>query len=81
MGTRHPTPYGLGMAQRLSCDLANRGLVIVSGLARGIDAAAHRGAITAKGCTVAIFGTGIDVMYPRENKKIAESMLRLGGHG
>jgi DNA processing protein len=79
VGTRHPTPYRLGMAERLSCDLANRGLVIVSGLARGIDAAAHRGAITAKGCTVAIFGTGIDVMYPRENKKIAESMLKLGG--
>ena len=79
VGTRHPTPYGLGMAERLSCDLANRGLVIVSGLARGIDAAAHRGALTAKGCTVAIFGTGIDVMYPRENKKIAESILKLGG--
>jgi DNA processing protein len=79
VGTRHPTPYGLGMAERLACDLANRGLVIVSGLARGIDAAAHRGAITAKGCTVAVFGTGIDVMYPRENKKVAESMLKLGG--
>jgi len=79
VGTRHPTPYGLGMAERLACDLANRGLVIVSGLARGIDAAAHRGALTAKGCTVAIFGTGIDVMYPRENQKIAESMLKLGG--
>jgi len=79
VGTRHPTPYGLGMAERLACDLANRGLVIVSGLARGIDAAAHRGALTAKGCTVAIFGTGIDVMYPRENKKVAESLLQLGG--
>jgi DNA processing protein len=79
VGTRHPTPYGLGMAERLACDLANRGLVIVSGLARGIDAAAHRGALTAKGCTVAVFGTGIDVMYPRENKKVAESMLQLGG--
>jgi DNA processing protein len=79
VGTRHPTPYGLGMAERLACDLANRGLVIVSGLARGIDAAAHRGAITAKGSTVAIFGTGIDVMYPRENRKIAESLLQLGG--
>jgi DNA processing protein len=79
VGTRHPTPYGLGMAERLSCDLANRGLVIVSGLARGIDTAAHRGALAAKGSTVAIFGTGIDVMYPRENRKIAESMLQLGG--
>ena len=79
VGTRHPTPYGLGMAERLACDLANRGLVIVSGLARGIDTAAHRGALTAKGSTVAIFGTGIDVMYPRENRKIAESLLQLGG--
>jgi DNA processing protein len=79
VGTRHPTPYGLGMAERLACDLANRGLAIVSGLARGIDTAAHRGAIAAKGSTVAIFGTGIDVMYPRENKKVAESMLKLGG--
>ena len=79
VGTRHSTPYGLGMAERLACDLANRGLVIVSGLARGIDAAAHRGAITAKGSTVAVFGTGIDVMYPRENKRVAESLLQLGG--
>src|SRR4029077_19216459 len=47
VGTRHPTPYGLGMAERLACDLAARGLVIFSGLARGVDAAAHRGAIDA----------------------------------
>ena len=47
IGTRHPTPYGLGMAERLACDLAARGLVIFSGLARGVDAAAHRGAINA----------------------------------
>lgn len=47
VGTRHPTPYGLGMAERLACDLAARGLVIFSGLARGVDAAAHRGAINA----------------------------------
>src|SRR5882724_4026068 len=57
VGTRHPTPYGLGMAERLSCDLAVRGLVIFSGLARGVDAASHRGAINAKGKTVAVFGT------------------------
>ncbi len=79
VGTRHPTPYGLGMAERLACDLANAGLVITSGLARGVDAAAHRGAVHAKGKSVAVFGTGVDVMYPRENGRIADSMLALGG--
>jgi DNA processing protein len=79
VGTRHPTPYGIGMAERLSCDLAARGLVIISGLARGVDAAGHRGAIKAKGASVAVFGTGVDVIYPRENKKIAEGILECGG--
>ena len=64
VGTRHPTPYGIGMAERLSCDLASRGLAIFSGMARGVDAAGHRGAIKAKGKTVAVFGTGVDVIYP-----------------
>src|SRR4029077_3170005 len=79
VGTRHPTPYGLGMAERLACDLAARGLVIFSGLARGVDAAAHRGAIDAKGKTVAVFGTGVDVLYPKENTRLTEQMLALGG--
>ena len=79
VGTRHPTPYGIGMAERLACDLAVRSLIILSGMARGIDSCAHRGAIHAKGKTVAIFGTGIDVIYPRENKRIADSILSLGG--
>ncbi len=79
VGTRHPTPYGLGMAERLACDLANRGLVIFSGLARGVDAAAHRGAIHAKGKTVAVFGTGVDIIYPKENSRLTEQMLALGG--
>jgi DNA processing protein len=79
VGTRHPTPYGLGMAERLACDLANRGLVIFSGLARGVDAAAHRGAIYAKGRTVAVFGTGVDIVYPKENSRLTEQMLALGG--
>jgi len=79
VGTRHPTPYGLGMAERLACDLAARGLVIFSGLARGVDAAAHRGAITAKGKTVAVFGTGVDEIYPKENRRLVEQMLGLGG--
>jgi DNA processing protein len=79
VGTRHPTPYGIGMAERLSCDLASRGLTIISGMARGVDTAGHRGAIKAKGKTVAVFGTGVDVIYPRENKKIAEGILECGG--
>jgi DNA processing protein len=79
VGTRHPTPYGIGMAERLSCDLASRGLTIFSGMARGVDTAGHRGAIKAKGKTVAVFGTGVDVIYPRENKKIAEGILECGG--
>lgn len=79
VGTRHPTPYGIGMAERLSNDLAARGLAIFSGMARGVDTAGHRGALKAKGKTVAVFGTGVDVIYPRENKKIAESILEAGG--
>lgn len=79
VGTRHPTPYGIGMAERLACDLAARGVVIFSGLARGVDAAGHRGAMKGKGKTVAVFGTGVDVIYPRENRKIAEGILECGG--
>jgi DNA processing protein len=79
VGTRHPTPYGIGMAERLSCDLASRGMVIFSGMARGVDAAGHRGALKARGKTVAVFGTGVDVIYPRENKKIADGILECGG--
>ena len=79
VGTRHPTPYGLGMAERLSCDLAARGLVVLSGLARGVDTAAHRGAVNARGKTVAVFGTGVDEIYPRANKKLAEEILEKGG--
>jgi len=79
IGTRHPTPYGIGMAERLACDLANRGLVIFSGLARGVDTAAHRGAVSAKGKTVAILGTGVDVLYPKENSRLAEQILSIGG--
>jgi DNA processing protein len=79
VGTRHPTPYGSGMAERLACDLASQGLVIISGMARGVDTASHRGAISAKGKTVAVFGTGVDVIYPKENSRLAEQILALGG--
>ena len=79
VGTRHPTPYGSGMAERLACDLAAQGLVIISGMARGVDTASHRGAISAKGKTVAVFGTGVDVIYPKENTRLSEQILALGG--
>jgi len=67
------------MAERLACDLAARGLVILSGLARGVDTAGHRGALSAKGKTVAVFGTGVEIVYPRENAKLVDQMLALGG--
>src|SRR5690348_18014538 len=79
VGTRHPTPYGLGMAERLACDLAARHLIIVTGLARGIDAAGHRGALAGRGKTIAVFGTGVDVIYPRENQRLADQILVTGG--
>ncbi|HTV05660.1 MAG TPA: DNA-processing protein DprA [Acidobacteriaceae bacterium] len=79
VGTRHPTPYGSGMAEMLSRDLANRGLVILSGMARGVDTAAHKGAIAAKRPTIAIWGTGVDVVYPKENKSLAEQIVAGGG--
>jgi DNA processing protein len=67
------------MAERLSCDLAARGLIIFSGMARGIDTAAHRGALNAHGGTVAVWGTGVDVVYPKENEKVADQILTSGG--
>jgi DNA processing protein len=79
IGTRQPSPYGSGMAELLSRDLATRGLVVFSGMARGIDSFAHRGAMQAKQPTVAIWGTGIDVIYPKENKALAEQILATGG--
>lgn len=79
VGTRAPSPYGAGMAEMLSRDLANRGLVILSGMARGIDTAAHKGALDAGGRTVAVWGTGLDVIYPKENKRLAEQIILSGG--
>ena len=79
VGTRHPTPYGTGMAEILARDLAMRKLVILSGMARGIDTAAHKGTLAAHGSTIAVWGTGIDVIYPKENKSLAENILVSGG--
>jgi DNA processing protein len=78
VGTRRPTLYGTQMAQRLGRDLAARGLVIGSGMARGIDAIGHQGAMDAHGCAIGVLGTGIDVCYPKENKKLYEKVLERG---
>jgi len=78
VGTRKPTPYGLQMAEGLACDLASRGVVVTSGLARGIDAAAHRGCLDANGRTIAVLGCGIDVTYPREHRRLTERILERG---
>jgi DNA processing protein len=69
VGSRRCSTYGQNAALMLSRELAQRGVTIVSGLARGIDAAAHRGALEAGGRTVAVMGTGLDQVYPRDHRK------------
>ena len=78
VGTRRPSAYGSSVAHRLAHDLAQRQLVLISGLARGIDSAAHRGALEAKGKTVAVLGSGLDIIYPRENKRLADEIQKTG---
>ncbi len=78
VGTRRPTPYGVAVAERLSADLAHAGLTIVSGMARGIDSSAHKGALAAAGDTVAVLGCGVDVVYPSENRKLAAEIAAKG---
>jgi DNA processing protein len=78
VGTRRPTLYGSQMAERLGRDLATKGLTVVSGLARGIDAIAHKGATEAGGRAIGVIGTGIDVCYPKENKKLYAKVLERG---
>ena len=79
VGSRRCSTYGQNAAIMLGRDLAQRGITVVSGFARGIDAAAHRGALEAGGRTVAVLGTGIDEVYPRDHKKLAAEILDRGG--
>jgi DNA processing protein len=79
VGSRRCSTYGQNSASMLARDLAQRGVTIVSGLARGIDAAAHRGALEAGGRTVAVLGTGLDEIYPRDHAKLAAEILAQGG--
>lgn len=78
VGTRHATPYGLRTASRLSASLARAGFTIISGLARGIDAAAHRGALEAGGRTIAVLGGGILNLYPPEHRELASDVIANG---
>ena len=71
IGSRAASPYALQIAGRLAAELADRSIVVASGLARGVDSAAHRGCLSAGGRTVAVTGTGVDVVYPRENAGLA----------
>ena len=79
VGSRKCSTYGENASEFLARDLAANGVCVVSGLARGIDTAAHRGAIQGKGKTIAVLGTGIDQIYPKENAKLVEQILNSGG--
>ncbi len=79
VGSRRCSTYGQNAALMLARDLAQRGVTIVSGFARGIDAAAHRGALEAGGRTVAVLGTGIEENYPRDHRQLGQEILAGGG--
>src|SRR5207248_3044255 len=78
VGARRATPYGLATAERIAAELGARGVTIVSGFARGIDTAAHRGALEAGGRTLAVLGCGIDVVYPSENRALVRAIEARG---
>jgi DNA processing protein len=78
VGSRRASPYGLRTAEGLGADLGARGVTVVSGLARGVDTAAHRGALGVGGRTVAVLGSGVDVVYPPENRRLAAEVATAG---
>jgi len=79
VGSRRPSPYGEAVAEQLGSDLAAAGVIVISGLALGVDAAAHRGALNGGGTTVAVMGTGVDLVYPAAHSRLAEDILAAGG--
>lgn len=78
VGTRRPSPYGVAATQRLSADLAKAGLTVISGMARGIDTAAHKAVLEEDGDTIAVFGCGVDILYPADNRKLYDTIARKG---
>jgi DNA processing protein len=78
VGSRRCSTYGRNVAEMLARELAARGITVISGLARGIDGAAHRGALEGNGLTIGVMATGVDDVYPKENRRIAEQILRQG---
>ena len=78
VGSRAASPYALEVARRLGADLARRNIAVVSGMARGVDSAAHRGALEGGGVTIAVFGCGVDVIYPPEHRGLAARIAERG---
>lgn len=78
VGTRKASTYGIEFAKKMAAELASMGITIVSGMAAGIDTSAHKGAIEAGGRTIAVFGCGVDIIYPPENKQLSGEIIRKG---
>jgi len=78
VGSRNPSPYGVKSAQMIGQGLGRRGLGVVSGMAKGVDASAHWGCLAGQGFTIAVLGTGIDIVYPAQNRKLADSIANKG---
>jgi DNA processing protein len=78
IGSRAASPYALAVGERLGFELAERGILVVSGLARGVDSAAHRGCLRAGGATVAVLGSGLDRIYPTEHRPLAATISKQG---
>jgi DNA processing protein len=78
VGSRKTSPYGRGFTERVSRDLAQQGVTVVSGMARGIDSVAHQGAVSEGGRTIAVLGCGVDIVYPRENRRLCEQIIDHG---
>ncbi len=78
VGSRDASPYAVAVAERLASELGGCGIVVVSGCARGVDAAAHRGVLAGEGATIAVLGSGVDVVYPAEHASLVASIARAG---